>query len=122
MEILVDLPSTDYKCALGLGLVCLEKCRVGEARRYLERCVAVCSSRLDQTASFYPLRASLVVAFLALRRPAEALETLNEIHVGFRAKLEIHYTLLDLEMLHRIAKPIEGLDEATRELKEALDS
>jgi tetratricopeptide (TPR) repeat protein len=116
----VNVSSTNYRCAWGLGLVSLEEGKIMEAEEYFEQCIALCHKRLDHRQLLYPDYFTLVLAQLVTEKSNEGLETLRRaMEVGFSMK-ELQYALLDTKVLGRLPASVAGLDEVVRLLEKAM--
>jgi len=122
-------PSTNFKCAAGLGVAYMELGDTVKARSYFEQCIAFCEPLLQLAPGLYPEYSTLGLAQLGLGDPEKALATYREALQECRERqaLEgrvsrgpIRYALLDLRVLKRGPQHIPGLDEAIALLEEAL--
>jgi tetratricopeptide (TPR) repeat protein len=117
----LNSPSTDFKCAYGLGIAFMQKGRAGEARWSFEHCVSLCEGRLTATSGLHPFRSALALSQLAVGNTGTGLATLREALSRSPAKVEIHYARQDAGLLCSACPSIPGLDEAMRMLEAALN-
>jgi len=119
-------PPVNFKAAAGLGVAYLQQDCPEKAQTYFEQCAALCETRWERDPSFHTTWA---LALLGLGRTTEALEAYREgleeclerqVFEGRIATGRIRWALLDLHVLERVPRPVPGLDEAIRLLKNAL--
>ncbi|MBN1394182.1 MAG: tetratricopeptide repeat protein [Pirellulales bacterium] len=112
-------PSTDYKCALGLGIVRLQQGRLQTAQPHFQKCADLCQGEPEKSKALHPRGSALGLALLAMNRPDEALDVYRR---GLRlhpSKEDLRYVIFDLELLESTRLSFEGLDEALRLLRSA---
>ncbi len=116
----IDEIATNYKCALGLGMVYLQQGAGKKARKYFNRCATICNHFLEQNYRFHPESSALSLALLGMGKSKEALLIL---HQGIERGVSVdglHYTLQDLLVLKRCKESLLGLEEAIELIKKAL--
>jgi tetratricopeptide (TPR) repeat protein len=110
--LVLDMPSTNYKCALGLGVACLQMGQQQEAEKHFNTCIRILMDSPNINLSFHPQMTALGVSLLAVGKTHEGLEV-------YRRGLELsplreflYYAIQDLLLLQRVPQPIAGLGEA----------
>lgn len=114
----LEYPLTHYRCAILLGIFCLEEDQALEAQAHGTRGIDLCRALLDETPDLVRLLYSLALAYLGNRQPHEALAT-------YQRALEVCSApgvvrdALQVPLLRRIFLAVTKLDEVTQLLEAA---
>lgn len=116
----LDMPTTNYNCAIRLGILSLEENKTAEAVDYFARGIALCGALLEKTPRFYGALYTLALAQLGQGKPDEALATYRQALQVCPAKGVVQSALQNLALLKRVPKAVAGLDEAEAVLLDAI--
>ncbi|MCM8595652.1 MAG: tetratricopeptide repeat protein [Candidatus Accumulibacter sp.] len=115
----LDEPFIDFKCLLGLAMLCGERGQDSEAHETFARCVEVCRERLQGATTHYPAYA-LAIALLGLGKPDQALAAFADALRVNASPGAIDAALLDIGVLQRGRSPIAGVEQVRERLRRAL--
>lgn len=113
---------TNYRCAILLGLLCLEEDQALEAQQHGTRGIDLCRALLDKTPNLVRPLYSLALAYLGNRQPQEALATYQRAVEVCSAQGVVRDALQDLQLLRRISPAVAKVDEVTQLLEAARGS
>jgi tetratricopeptide (TPR) repeat protein len=111
---------TNYRCAILLGILCLEESQVLEAQHYYTRGIDLCHALLDKTPHLVRPLYSLALAYLGNRQPDDALDTYRRAFEVCSATGVVRGALQDVQLLKRVSPPVVKLDDVTQLLQEAM--
>ncbi len=117
----LDMPRTDYSCAVKLGVLCLEEGKAEDAQDYFARGIALCRALLEKTPRLYDALYELALAQLGGGQPDGALVTYRQALEVCAAKGVVQNALQDLRLLGRAVLPVAGLAEAVALLEKATE-
>ncbi|MBM3236396.1 tetratricopeptide repeat protein [Candidatus Poribacteria bacterium] len=115
----LDIPSTNYSCAVKLGILCLEEGKAEEARDHFVRGITLCRVLLENTPRLYDALYHLALAQLGNGQSDDALATYRQALEVCSAKGVVQNALQDLRLLGRAPLAVAGLDEAVAILERA---
>jgi tetratricopeptide (TPR) repeat protein len=118
----LEYPATNYRCAVPLGILCLEEGQVLEAQHYYTRGIDLCRALLDKTPTLVRPLYSLALAYLGNGQPDEALATYRRALAVCSATGVVRDALQDVQLLRRVSPPVAKLEEVTQVLQEARGS
>jgi len=118
----LDQPSTNYKSAASLGIACLQLSRGGEAAAYFQKAIELCQGEPEKTKMLYPRGSTLGLALLALGRLEEALNVYRRGLSTYPSKEDLHWAILDVEMLQLGPQSIAGVAEVISLLQRGLNA
>jgi len=110
---------THYRCAILLGILCLEEDQALEAQQHGTRGIDLCRALLDKTPNLVRPLYSLALAYLGHGQPDEALDTYRRALEVCAAPGIIRDALQDVHLLRRISPAVAQLDEVTQLLEAA---
>jgi tetratricopeptide (TPR) repeat protein len=110
----------EYRCAIELGILCLQEGKAEGAQDSFGRGIDLCRSLLDKTPNLYEALYYLALAQLSSGHLDEALGTYRRALDVCRARGVVKTGLRDLELLRRMAHPVKGLDESIALLEGAM--
>lgn len=117
----LDLPTTNYSCAIRLGILGLEENKTADAEDYFTRGITLCRALLEKTPRLYGALYTLALAQLGSGQPDEAIATYRQALEVCAAKGVVQSALQDLALLKRVPKGVAGLEEAEALLLEAIE-
>ena len=115
----LEISSTAHKCALGLGVACLQMDKQQEAKSHFEHCISLLTDAPIDGLSFHPQLDALGVSLLAVGRTREGVEVFNRGLKLSPPKEYLYYAIQDLRLLQRVPQPIPGLSEVVGMLEGA---
>jgi tetratricopeptide (TPR) repeat protein len=115
----MNMPSTNYISALGLGIIALRSGCHEEARAYFEKSIDLVRANPMTPQVFHPYASMLGLALLAVGRTQEGLEAYDQALTLSPSREALSYALQDLQILKRVPHPIEGLVEAIDKIERA---
>ena len=118
----LEYPLTHYRCAILLGILCLEEDQVLEAQQHCTRGINLCRALLDKTPNLVRPLYSLALAYLGNGQPDEALATYQRALEVCSAQGVVRDALQDLQLLRRISPAVAKVDEVTQLLEAARGS
>jgi tetratricopeptide (TPR) repeat protein len=110
---------THYRCAILLGILCLEEDQAREAQQLCTRGIDLCRALLDKTPHLVRPLYSLALAYLGNQRPDEALDTYRSALEVCSAPGVVRDALQDVQLLRRISPAVAKVDEVTQLLEAA---
>lgn len=113
---------THYRCAILLGILCLEEDQALEAQEHCTRGIALCRALLDKTPTLVRPLYSLALAYLGNGQPDEALATYRRALEVCSALGVVRDALQDVQLLRRISPAVAKVDEVTQLLEAARGS
>jgi tetratricopeptide (TPR) repeat protein len=116
----LEYPATNYRCAIPLGILCLEEGQVLEAQHYYTRGIDLCHALLAKTPHLVRPLYSLALAYLGNRQPDDALDTYRRAFEVCSAPGVVRDALQDVQLLKRVSPPVVKLDDVTQLLQEAM--
>jgi serine/threonine protein kinase/tetratricopeptide (TPR) repeat protein len=116
----IGLPPCNFLCAVKLGVVCLAMANPEEARRHLERGVALCGALLEKTPRLCEALYHLALAQLGLGEKAQALTAYRRALAVCPARGVVQDALHDLLPLRRPLSAVAGVEDVVRLLEQAL--
>ncbi len=108
----LDLPRSNYRCAVLLGVLCLEQGEVDSSQAHLARGLDLCRDMLAKTPGLYDARYHLALAQLAVGQADQAVESYREAVLACAATGAARGALQDLRLLERTGIGCPGLPEA----------
>jgi tetratricopeptide (TPR) repeat protein len=111
---------TNYRCAILLGILCLEESQVLEAQHYYTRGIDLCHALLDKTPHLVRPLYSLALAYLGNRQPDDALDTYRRAFEVCSATGVVRDALQDVQLLKRASPSVAKLADVTQLLQEAM--
>jgi tetratricopeptide (TPR) repeat protein len=111
---------TNYRCAILLGILCLEEDQALEAQQHGTRGIDLCRALLDKTPTLVRPLYSLALAYLGNRQPADALDTYRRALEVCSATGVVRDALQDVQLLKRASPPVAKLADVTQLLQEAM--
>lgn len=118
--LVLDAPTSNFTCAILLGILCREEGKADEARDYLARGIALCRALLDKTPNYYRALYLLAFAQLGSGQPDTALTTYRQALDICPAKGVVQGELQELRLLERAAQQVAGLAEVVALLEGVL--
>jgi tetratricopeptide (TPR) repeat protein len=118
----LNMPSTNYKCALGLGVAFRQMGQQQEARSHFEHCIRLLSVIPTTSLAFHPQLAALGVSLLAVGRAEEGLELYRQGLELAPLREYLHYAIQDLRLLQRVPPLVPGVTEAIKLLEGAVST
>jgi len=118
----LDVPATNYKCAVGLGIVSVGDGRVEEARMFFARGIVFCQLLLTKTPHLYEARYYLALAQLGSEQPDQALATYTQALKLCSTKGAVLSALQQVKLLHKMSQLLTGLVEVITVLEDALQT
>jgi tetratricopeptide (TPR) repeat protein len=115
-----DVPETNYRGDVMLGLLDLEEGRRQPARDHLADSIALCRQLRSKTPHFYEAIYRQALALLARGDERDALATYEEALQACRAEGVVSAGLQELELLCRAAPDTPALDDTQRMLQAAM--
>jgi tetratricopeptide (TPR) repeat protein len=118
----LEFPLTNYRCAILLGILCLEEDQALEARQHGARGIELCRALLAKTPTLVRPLYSLALAYLGQRQADAALDTYRRALEVCAAPGVVRDALQDLQLLGRVSPPAAKLADVTQLLQEAMGS
>lgn len=116
----LDMPSTNYSCAIRLGLLWLEQGKKKDADKYLKRGLHLCSNLLKREPKLRETLYILALGQIASEQVKEALVTYRRALEVCSATGVVQDALDDLKLLKRIPAPVAGVQKASQLLRHTL--
>lgn len=118
----LEMPTTNYSCAIRLSILALEENRTAEAEDYFTRGIALCRALLEKTPRLYEALYALALAQLGSGQSDEAIATYRRALGVCSAKGVVQDALQELLLLKRAAPTTAGLLEAIALLERAIEA
>jgi len=110
---------THYRCAILLGILCLEEDQALEAQHHGTRGIDLCQALLDKTPNLVRPLYSLALVYLGNRQADDALATYRRALEVCSAQGVVRDALQDVQLLRRISPAVAKVDEVTQLLEAA---
>ena len=118
----LEFPLTNYRCAILLGILCLEEDQALEARQHGARGIELCRALLAKTPTLVRPLYSLALVYLGNRQADDALATYRRALEVCSAQGVVRDALQDVQLLRRISPAVAKVDEVTQLLEAARGS
>jgi tetratricopeptide (TPR) repeat protein len=107
----LDAPEFIHNCLSRLGVICLEKGELAQARDCFGRAISTCLTMLEKTPRLYDALNCLALSHLGAGEPQKAVECYRRAFELCSAKGIYLGVADDLRMLDRAAEPVNGLQQ-----------
>ncbi|MBD3238008.1 MAG: tetratricopeptide repeat protein [Candidatus Eisenbacteria bacterium] len=108
----LEQSSSSFKAAASLGTIYLQTGRDEEAAERFRKVVEMCPGEPERSGMLYPRGSTLGMALLALGREEEGLDVYRRCLALHHTHEDVHWAILDLEMLQKLSREIPGVAEA----------